>query len=221
MDTSYLKLRYKYSGTVFYGILPEEIELYIFKIIWLMKMNEFNKNYMKLLTNLKDLNIPLTENCTIDEALDLYETSPSLYLLQNNLTYIHTKNITSPYKWWNTRIPLQYIYRQIYFISEQTVNFNNNWYYQEEYNISVPRFYYHYIQKHYMEIIDYTNSIQHTQFIKRYNNIPITDEDWANRGINNIQHSLFPDNLKKKKVIFHFSIEEDYPHQCNNICYFC
>lgn len=216
-----LKLRFCYSGTVFCGIFPEEIETLIFKISWFLKIKQFNTSFLKMVCGLKNLNIPLTENCDLKDALNLYHTSPVLTTLESMVTSFQKKKIASPYKWWNTRIPLHYIYRQNYFISEHTQNYNNNWYYQEEYKIVVPRFYYCYLEGNYMKIIDYTNKRNNTQYIKRYNNIELTEDEWSNRGVNNKKHSIYPEGLREKKIIYHFNLEEDYPIDFTNICYYC
>ena len=74
---------------MFGGIFPQEIEDYIFKIVWTIKIHECNISYLKLFKQLKDINLPLTENCTIDESLDLYESAMTLPILRQNLTLFH------------------------------------------------------------------------------------------------------------------------------------
>lgn len=216
-----IKLKHNYSGTVFHGIIPQEIEFYIFKILWQMKIVKFNKMFLTMVIGLKDLNMPLTENCDMINALDLYETNTAFALLESMVTSYQKKKITSPYKWWNTRLPLDYIFRQIYVINDQIQNYDDNWYYQEDYKISVPRFYHLHIERHFMNTLDYKNTKNSTQFIKRYSNIELTDNDWSNRGINNRDHSIYPEEFRKQKVIYHFNLEEEYPPDYSTICYFC
>ena len=220
METLFLLRENCYSGIYFGGIFPQEIEDYIFKIVWTMKINECNTSYLKLFKKLKEINLPLTENCTIDESLDLYESAITLPILRQNLTLFQHKKLTSPYKWWNTRLKFNFTYRQVYFIVEQTQFFDNNWYYQEEYDIAATRFRLSFLEENEFEIMDYSNPRRQIQYIKKFKMTDVTDKEWSNRGVNNPEHSLFPDEFKNKKIVYHFELDEPLPLDYATICYY-
>ena len=213
-------LQHNYSGTIFNGILPEEIELYIFKIIWHIKFHKFNFFFLDMFHQLREINLPLTENCSLKESLDLYETPQSLPLLRKSLTKYQNKYLTSPYKWWNTRIPLNFTYKQIYFISEQTHFFDNNWYYKEEYDIVSTRFRVKYLEEKNMKIIEFTNNRNNTKYIKTFKKYDLNNEDWKNRGVNNPIFSIYPNTFRDKKIIYYYDLDEAFPLNYDNICYY-
>lgn len=219
MDKLFL-LKNNYNGVYFGGILPQEIEDLIFKNVWFFKMQDFNKKFKIMFDELETLNLPLTENCSLVESLDLFESTPHIPILKKLITNYQYKELTSPYKWWNTRLPLNFTYRQIYFISESTQYFNNNWYYQEEYSIVTNRFRCKFLEDKNMKIVDYTDKKNNVQFRKKYKYVDLNSEDWSNKGVNKSEYSIYPTTFKDKKIIYYYDIEEEYPLIYDNVCYF-
>ena len=213
-------LQHRFSGDIFNGILPEEIEFYIFKIVWHIKISKFNLFYINMYNQLQDLSLPLTENCTVEQSLDLFESSNLIEILHKSITNYQKKKLTSPYKWWNTRLPLNFTYKQIYFTNQLTNLFDNNWYYQENYDIVCTRFRVKYLQHKNMKITEFNNSRNNTKFVKIFKNYDLNDEDWKNRGLNNPNFSIYPEYFKNKEIIYHYNIDEEYPLQFDHICYY-
>ena len=220
MEPLFLLRKNCYSGIYFGGIFPQEIEDYIFEIVWFLKINDFNRSFKKLFSNLNEINLPLTENCTLEESLDMYTQEAIISFLRYNLFNVHYKKLTSPYKWWNTRLNFNLTYKQIYFIDESEEIFNNNWYYQEEYDISSTRFRFRFLEKNEFQLENYANSQHRTKYVKTFNQIPVTEEEWSNRGVNNKNHSLFPIDFKNHNIVYHFDIEEPLPLDFATICYY-